>query len=350
VFVCSLMTNKKQLITALTLATILIAGGISLTPLAYSTNNNGNNNDKKWNDNKDKQGGIDYDKFKKWKNNHDEEDNDEHDDKVKICHIPPGNPDAAHTIWISKPAVDAHLAHGDTLDACPNDDKDEDEPTTITFLRAITNDNGKEIIDTDFTVVIDGTPIQTGIPIEVTPNIEHIISGTVQVGFSFVLIAGQTECPSTLAADTFKVKEGKSVVCTIYYDDDFVEGGAEQNTPGVIFNFGTSPMTPTDLPDNGSFCSDNPDIRPCIQKISGQKFSIFPDFESDSSDQSLTDTSLIILTVLDTTNPIVGGECAVIGVQIPDQAFVIRCPGLDFVNESDLFNVNYAIIETSVPP
>ena len=33
--------------------------------------------------------------------------------KVLICHIPPGNPNNAHTIEVSANAVEAHLAHGD---------------------------------------------------------------------------------------------------------------------------------------------------------------------------------------------------------------------------------------------
>jgi len=36
-----------------------------------------------------------------------------------LCHIPPGNPNAAHTIVVGEPAVDAHLAHGDTEGPCP---------------------------------------------------------------------------------------------------------------------------------------------------------------------------------------------------------------------------------------
>lgn len=37
-----------------------------------------------------------------------------------ICHIPPGNPNAAHTIQVgSENAVEAHLAHGDTEGPCP---------------------------------------------------------------------------------------------------------------------------------------------------------------------------------------------------------------------------------------
>jgi hypothetical protein len=38
--------------------------------------------------------------------------------KITICHIPPGNPDNAHTINVSKNAKRAHLAHGDVLGGC----------------------------------------------------------------------------------------------------------------------------------------------------------------------------------------------------------------------------------------
>jgi hypothetical protein len=38
--------------------------------------------------------------------------------KVDVCHVPPGNPDNAHTITISENALDAHLDHGDLAGAC----------------------------------------------------------------------------------------------------------------------------------------------------------------------------------------------------------------------------------------
>jgi hypothetical protein len=38
--------------------------------------------------------------------------------KVDICHIPPGNPSALHTINVGESAVPAHLGHGDYLGAC----------------------------------------------------------------------------------------------------------------------------------------------------------------------------------------------------------------------------------------
>jgi hypothetical protein len=43
------------------------------------------------------------------------------DHKVLICHIPPGNPDNAHTISVDESAVEAHLAHGDSLGECAED-------------------------------------------------------------------------------------------------------------------------------------------------------------------------------------------------------------------------------------
>jgi hypothetical protein len=38
--------------------------------------------------------------------------------KVTICHIPPGNPSARHTLQIDASAWPAHQAHGDTLGGC----------------------------------------------------------------------------------------------------------------------------------------------------------------------------------------------------------------------------------------
>lgn len=39
-------------------------------------------------------------------------------DKVCLCHIPPGNPDNAHTVCVGSSAVQAHFDHGDTMGAC----------------------------------------------------------------------------------------------------------------------------------------------------------------------------------------------------------------------------------------
>lgn len=55
------------------------------------------------------------------------DDGDDDKDKVKICHIPPGNPGRAHTIEIGAPAFNTHLAHGDFEGECGAGDKTEIE-------------------------------------------------------------------------------------------------------------------------------------------------------------------------------------------------------------------------------
>ena len=42
------------------------------------------------------------------------------EDKVTICHLPPGNPKNRQTIIVGSSAVAAHLKHGDSLGACPS--------------------------------------------------------------------------------------------------------------------------------------------------------------------------------------------------------------------------------------
>jgi predicted lipid-binding transport protein (Tim44 family) len=44
----------------------------------------------------------------------------QYEEKVAICHRPPGNPDNPNTIFVPESAVPAHLAHGDTRGPCPN--------------------------------------------------------------------------------------------------------------------------------------------------------------------------------------------------------------------------------------
>jgi hypothetical protein len=52
---------------------------------------------------------------------------DDIEDKVTICHIPPGNPENAHTIVVGAAAVGAHLAHGDFEGECDGDEGATDD-------------------------------------------------------------------------------------------------------------------------------------------------------------------------------------------------------------------------------
>ena len=71
--------------------------------------------------------------------------NIENSGKVTICHIPPGNPENAHTITVGSPAVAAHLAHGDVEESCETADLDQGEDNeTEKELRASEDSSQKE--------------------------------------------------------------------------------------------------------------------------------------------------------------------------------------------------------------
>ena len=61
--------------------------------------------------------------------------------QVTICHHPPRNPNNVQSITVGESAVDAHLAHGDTLGACgtptPSGSPPEATPTPNPFMNAI---------------------------------------------------------------------------------------------------------------------------------------------------------------------------------------------------------------------
>ena len=55
---------------------------------------------------------------------------EEDNNKVTICHIPPGNPANAHTISVSQNALQAHLDHGDSQGECSTDEDNDDDDTS----------------------------------------------------------------------------------------------------------------------------------------------------------------------------------------------------------------------------
>lgn len=80
-------------------------------------------------------------KFKLKKNyKKDTDENEEEDEdngkKVTICHIPPGNPGNPQTIKVANAALRAHLAHGDTLDECSDEDGDDGTATSTPDITA----------------------------------------------------------------------------------------------------------------------------------------------------------------------------------------------------------------------
>jgi prepilin-type N-terminal cleavage/methylation domain-containing protein len=66
--------------------------------------------------------------------------------KVEICHVPPGNPDNAHTLSVSTSALDAHLDHGDLLGSCEAaPDKQNYPDLTIELFEARAPDDARPV-------------------------------------------------------------------------------------------------------------------------------------------------------------------------------------------------------------
>jgi hypothetical protein len=79
---------------------------------------------------------------------HDDDDEDEDEDEEKsngkgiiLCHRPPGNPDAARTIRVGVPSAVAHIAHGDSIGRCGDEDEDEDDDIPNLIIRDIDVDD-----------------------------------------------------------------------------------------------------------------------------------------------------------------------------------------------------------------
>ena len=129
-----------------------------------------------------------------------------------------------------------------------HDDCDEEPQTgKIIVKKAITNDNGGSAIPADFTIKITNTKTGDEIILnhdqeEPSMNVNEVPVGTYKMSeeytdtvtgtYTTVLIAGDNKCPSMMD-EKFKIKQGKKISCTIYNDDDFVPGGNEGAAPTV---------------------------------------------------------------------------------------------------------------------
>jgi len=65
--------------------------------------------------------------------------------KIEVCHMPPGNPDNAHTLHISVNAISAHLAHGDYIDDCTENGDEKTEEKFELKVRAETLGEQSEV-------------------------------------------------------------------------------------------------------------------------------------------------------------------------------------------------------------
>jgi hypothetical protein len=112
------------------------------------------------------------------------------DGKCTICHVPPGNPDNAHTIRVGEPAVEAHLAHGDHLGDCddapaPADDdgdsdSDSDSDSDADFDSDADSDGDSDDVCEDDAGVIDESAPDAGFA--TPPAVEEFDAGCEDAG------------------------------------------------------------------------------------------------------------------------------------------------------------------------
>jgi len=240
--------------------------------------------------------------------------------------------------------------------------------------KALTSDNtsdDKSLDADDFKLFIKSVELGST-AIEITDLRQEVDAGTYTIHetmpvpgegdpvYSFVLIAGDTACPAMLQiddtvspldlSDEFTILSNKHVTCTIYNDDEgdgSTGGTGGTGDAGVIFDFGFVQWIPTDIFNSIGDCTAT-GVLPCIEERSTTGFLVVPNIDPSIS-ADLTTTTLILLTVQDLTTGDRNVECQVTGVELFEPGvtgFVMQCPGLDSMSETDLFSANFALIET----
>ncbi len=247
----------------------------------------------------------------------------------------------------------------------PNSCEDEKKKSTgtITIRKALTTDSGGDAEFKDFIItvtnvktpeihfVLDDMDDDPSINTIDVPAGTYTISETDVPGFTTVLIAGDTGCPS-MVDEVFTIKKGKHLSCTIYNDDDGTEDNGEIE-PGVIFHVGTvqfDNMGGSDVPR----CAIENTVLPCLFEDDDNKH-IVPNLKTG---ENLHETTLVLLSVVgqlsedgafdpgSTTGCAFDGlssftETVDGGDDIMHSAFKIQC-----LLDGDFFRINYALIET----
>jgi hypothetical protein len=114
--------------------------------------------------------------------------------KVTLCHVPPGDPSAAHTISVGFRAKPAHLAHGDYEGACTGDQGNQTEPPPA----------GNETEnDTEAPMWFDNSTNST---INVT-SVEHMVRWTDNVSLSGYIFSFD-DGSGSFVNDTFMLMSG----------------------------------------------------------------------------------------------------------------------------------------------
>jgi hypothetical protein len=132
-------------------------------------------------------------------------------EKVTLCH-------KGHTITVARPAVRAHLRHGDTLGSCQHPSAPPSNPATLTVIKHVVNDNGGTKTAADFTLTINGVTASGG---NSFAGSEAGVTKTLTTlgGYSATeaAVAGYAQTPSAGCFGTIAAGEHKT--CVITNDD-----------------------------------------------------------------------------------------------------------------------------------
>ncbi len=249
----------------------------------------------------------------------------------------------------------------------PNSCEDEKKKSTgtITIRKALTNDSGGTAKVEDFKITVtnvDDTPFDLDPTDDPYVSTRDVPAGTYKLseteldGYTTVLIAGDTGCPS-MVDEVFTIKKGKTLSCTIYNDDDGTGDNGEVE-PGVIFHFGTVTFDNVGS-DSVLRCDDKVLDLPCVWEDDMGLFSIVPKLKPT---ESLHETTLVLMSVVglfadNTNDPGAATGCTFDGLtsfteiiddgdDIIHPSFRIQCSPLSSIDK--IFRVNYALIETQI--
>ncbi len=132
-------------------------------------------------------------------------------EKVAICH-------KGHLIRVGKPAVRAHLRHGDVLGSCGQRPAPPGNAPTITVIKHVVNNNGGTKSAADFSITINGVTAsggntfagsEAGVTKTLTTVGGYSVTEASVPGYAATMSAG---CSGTIAA-------GEHRTCTITNDD-----------------------------------------------------------------------------------------------------------------------------------
>ncbi len=98
----------------------------------------------------------------------------------------------------------------------------DDLPANITLYKEVINDNGGNLSEVQFGLMVDGVEVDHNTSVSVLPNTIHSIDEVGNDGYDFISIVGISSygksCPDVLGG-TITLDEGEAIFCTITNDD-----------------------------------------------------------------------------------------------------------------------------------